>query len=152
MPNSIIPHPPTELETKETAELGERTAHPFPRPEAPAKQPPSERPKAHRPAAPVKRASASAGSGNQGEGDRASAHRYEDHLRTFVASGRVEPAARDAARAVDGPEAAELRAAEERGKAPAKPSLYARAKGVVDGVRGIIHDLRERRRQRRHDD
>lgn len=142
MANSIIPHPPNELETKDIAELGERTAHPFPHPESPAKQPPSERPqRKQRPATPV---SHTARTANQGEGDRASARAYDDHLQDFIATGGVEPAARDAARAVDGPEAAELRAAEDRGKAPARVSLLDRVSGVVRQVRAAIRERRAR--------
>ncbi len=38
---------------------------------------------------------------NQGEGDRASARRYDDHVRDFVAEGKVDPAAREARTYVD---------------------------------------------------
>ena len=41
---------------------------------------------------------------------------YNDHARGFVASGRVESAARDAQRAIDGSEAECLHDAEEAGK------------------------------------
>jgi hypothetical protein len=141
MPNSIIPHPPNELETKDIAELGERTAHPFPHPEPTDKQPPGERPQhRHRPAAPIKQA----GPANQGEGDRVSARVYEDHLHDFISTGQVERAARDAARAVDGPERDELHAAEERGKQPARLSLLDRVSGLVRHVRTAIRQRRAR--------
>src|SRR5690349_15330132 len=39
---------------------------------------------------------------NQGEGDRIAARTYERHLHEYVGSGKVEAAARDAERAVDG--------------------------------------------------
>jgi hypothetical protein len=42
---------------------------------------------------------------------------YNENARDFVASGRVEPAARDAERAVEGREAEALHEAEEAGKA-----------------------------------
>lgn len=59
---------------------------------------------------------------NQGEGDRRSARAYNEHVRDFIGDDRVDPAARAAAAAIDGPEDPELRAAEEAGKAPlAKP-------------------------------
>src|SRR5262245_701025 len=57
------------------------------------------------------------GKKNQGEGDRESDRRYREGARQFVDEGRVRPAARAARRAVDGPEAAELSAAEQAGKA-----------------------------------
>jgi hypothetical protein len=46
--------------------------------------------------------------GVQGEGDYISAKRFDDEERSFVESGRVEKKAREAAEALDGPEAAEL--------------------------------------------
>jgi hypothetical protein len=53
---------------------------------------------------------------NEGEGNQTAAKKYNDAQRSFAQSGKVEPAAKDAARAVDGPEGAELRKAEEAGK------------------------------------
>jgi|JI10StandDraft_1071094.scaffolds.fasta_scaffold32570_4 hypothetical protein len=53
---------------------------------------------------------------NQGEGNRTAARAYNADLRHFIDDGRVAPAARSAAAAVDGPEAAGLRAAEAAGK------------------------------------
>lgn len=63
---------------------------------------------------------------NQGEGDRRSARAYNEHVRDFIEDDRVEPAARSAAIAVEGPEGAQLREAEEAGKAPArtKPGIH----------------------------
>lgn len=55
---------------------------------------------------------------NQGEGDRRAARSYNEHVRDFIDDDRVEPAARSAASAIDGPEGPSLRAAEEAGKAP----------------------------------
>ena len=46
--------------------------------------------------------------GVQGEGDYISAKRFDDEERSFVKSGQVEKKAREAADALDGPEAAEL--------------------------------------------
>ena len=59
-------------------------------------------------------------SANQGEGDRRAARSYNEHVRDFIDDDRVEPAARAAAAAIDGPEGPGLRAAEEEGKAPMK--------------------------------
>jgi hypothetical protein len=53
---------------------------------------------------------------NEGEGNRTAAKQYNDAQKSFAESGKVDPAAKDAARAVDGPEGAELRKAEEVGK------------------------------------
>jgi hypothetical protein len=75
---------------------------------------------------------------NQGEGDKVSAHRYESHLRRFIKSGGVEPAARDAAAAVDSNERADLLEAERRGRAPASITLLDRALGVGRRVRRAV--------------
>lgn len=53
---------------------------------------------------------------NEGEGNRTAARQYNDAQKKFAESGKVEPAAKDAAKAVDGPEGSELRKAEEIGK------------------------------------
>ena len=55
----------------------------------------------------------------QGEGNYRAAQRHRESVEDFVASGRVEPAARDAA--PDSPaEEQELRDAEKAGQAPAR--------------------------------
>jgi hypothetical protein len=56
---------------------------------------------------------------NEGEGNHTAAKQYNDAQKNFAQSGKVEPAAKDAAQAVDGPEAAKLRKAEEIGKSHA---------------------------------
>jgi hypothetical protein len=56
------------------------------------------------------------GKKNQGEGDREADRRYREGARQFVDEGHVGPAATAARRAVDGPEGASLRAAEQAGK------------------------------------
>ena len=53
---------------------------------------------------------------NEGEGNQTAAKQYNDAQKRFAESGKVAPAAKDAARAVDGPEGAGLRKAEELGK------------------------------------
>jgi hypothetical protein len=85
---------------------------------------------------------------NQGEGDRRSARRYNDHLREFVVYGDAERAARDAAAAVEGPEAASLRAAEERGKAPARMSRRQRLEAFLRRARHAARDLYAELRER----
>jgi hypothetical protein len=53
---------------------------------------------------------------NEGEGNHTAAKQYNDAQKQFAESGKVGPAAKDAAKAVDGPEGNELRKAEEAGK------------------------------------
>lgn len=53
---------------------------------------------------------------NEGEGNQTAARQYNDAQKKFAESGKVDPAAKDAAKAVDGPEGGELRKAEEIGK------------------------------------
>jgi hypothetical protein len=53
---------------------------------------------------------------NEGEGNHTAAKQYNDAQKRFAESGKVEPAAKDAARAVDGPEGRDLRDAELLGK------------------------------------
>lgn len=57
---------------------------------------------------------------NEGEGNRTAARAYDRDQKAFAGSGKVEPAARDAERALDGPEAEGLKRAEQAGKARAK--------------------------------
>ncbi len=47
----------------------------------------------------------------QGEGDYVSARKYQKAQQEFAASGKVDAKAREAERALDGPEGAELEAA-----------------------------------------
>lgn len=56
----------------------------------------------------------------QGEGDYEAARVYDDATAKFAKSGKVEKAAQDAKKAVDGPERAELERAEAEGKSHAK--------------------------------
>ena len=68
---------------------------------------------------------------NEGEGSRSAARDYTKRTRAFVKTGRARKAARKAAAALDTPEAAQLRAAEIKGKSAARgedPKLY--KKGV----------------------
>jgi hypothetical protein len=53
---------------------------------------------------------------NEGEGNHTAAREYNKAQADFAKSGKVKPAAEDAAAAVDGPEGADLRKAEELGR------------------------------------
>ncbi len=53
---------------------------------------------------------------NEGEGSRSAARAYDEAAERFARSGKAGPAARDAARAVEGPEGEALRRAEQEGK------------------------------------
>ena len=53
---------------------------------------------------------------NEGEGNRTAAREYNKGVQDFVKTGQVKKKAREAADALDGPEATELRQAEEAGK------------------------------------
>jgi hypothetical protein len=56
---------------------------------------------------------------NQGEGDKISAEKYNKATTEFAKSGRVEAAAKDAKKALEGKERKELIAAEVDGKSHA---------------------------------
>lgn len=80
---------------------------------------------------------------NQGEGDRRSARHYDRHVRDFVEGGKVEPAARDAARFVDEQpeEAARAERAGKRGPGSVRTSideLIAKGQTVVDRMRPVV--------------
>jgi len=53
---------------------------------------------------------------NEGEGNRTAAREYNKASEAFAKSGKVDKAAHDAERAVEGAEGEELRRAEEAGK------------------------------------
>ena len=53
---------------------------------------------------------------NEGEGSRTAARAYNKGVQDFEKTGQVDEKAREAAKAVDGPEGEELRKAEEVGK------------------------------------
>jgi hypothetical protein len=85
---------------------------------------------------------------NQGEGDKDSARRYNEHAREFVAGGNVPRAADEARQAVEGPEAADLKAAEAKGKKPAHLSLFERLEALVGRVRTGLSRARQSRTHR----
>ncbi len=56
------------------------------------------------------------GQANEGEGNKTAAREYNEAQRRFVKSGQVDEKAREAERAMDGPERDELEKAEAVGK------------------------------------
>jgi len=58
---------------------------------------------------------------NEGEGSRTAAKQYNEATRKFVENGKVDKAAKDAERAIEGDEAEELKRAEDEGRAHAAP-------------------------------
>ena len=79
---------------------------------------------------------------NQGEGDRASARRYDDHVRDFVAEGKVDPAARQARDYVEHEpgDAAKAEAAAKRGP----KGRFASVDQIVAKGRSVFERLRAR--------
>lgn len=67
---------------------------------------------------------------NEGEGNWTAAREYDRDQKQFAEQGKVDKAARDAARAVDGPEGEALRQAEQAGKSHAKGEDPALKKGA----------------------
>jgi hypothetical protein len=57
---------------------------------------------------------------NEGEGNQTAARAYNDEQHKFAQSGKVQPAAKDAAKAIDSKEGPDLREAERLGKSHAK--------------------------------
>jgi hypothetical protein len=57
---------------------------------------------------------------NEGEGNRTAAKAYNKGVQDFVKSGRVDKAAKEAEKAVEGAEREELDAAEREGKSHAR--------------------------------
>lgn len=53
---------------------------------------------------------------NEGEGSYSATRRYDADVRDFVKSGKVDEAAQDAKRAIDGPDGPALSEAEKQGK------------------------------------
>lgn len=89
----------------------------------------------------------------QGEGDKLSARHYNRHLREFIAEGKVDEAAHDAAAYVerdpdDAMQAEERAKRGPRSKRVSVDELVAKGRSVVDRVRPLIeratHKLRTR--------
>lgn len=57
---------------------------------------------------------------NEGEGNRTAAKEYNKAQTAFAKSGKVQPAAERAKKAMDSKEASELKRAEEAGRRPAE--------------------------------
>lgn len=60
------------------------------------------------------------GQKNEGEGNRTAAAEYNKGAHRTAQSGKVERAARDAEKAIEGPEGADLKRAEEKGRLHSK--------------------------------
>ena len=86
---------------------------------------------------------------NQGEGNKVAARHYNRDVREFIADGKVDEAARDAADYVEAkPEEAERAEARAR-KGPAKTKvsvdeLVAKGRTVIDRVRPIVERVVDR--------
>jgi len=63
---------------------------------------------------------------NEGEGSRSAAEQYNEALQSFIESGRVGPAAREAAEAFAGKSTEELKHAEAVGRSHAKSNRQVR--------------------------
>lgn len=88
---------------------------------------------------------------NQGEGDRRSARAYGRHVREFVASGRVEPAARDADAYVEHHPGDAARAERKARRGPhtrvSLDELIAKGRTLVDRVESAVRRVRGRIRR-----
>jgi hypothetical protein len=90
---------------------------------------------------------------NQGEGDKISARHYNREVREFVADGKVEEAAREAAHYVETEptDAARAEKAARRGPSHSRVSvdeLVAKGRTVIDRVRPIVERVVDRVRSR----
>lgn len=88
---------------------------------------------------------------NQGEGDRTSARRYARHVREFVATGQVEPAARSADDYVERHPEAAARAEREARRGPrtrvSLDELIAKGRTLVDRVESAARRIADRIRR-----
>jgi hypothetical protein len=67
---------------------------------------------------------------NEGEGNRSADRQYREHVETHVKSGAPARAAEEAERAVEGPEAEELRRAEDKARSgPQRQDSGSRSRG-----------------------
>ena len=90
--------------------------------------------------------------GHQTEGDRIPGQRYHRRVREFVASGRVEPAARDAERYVERAPDDAARAEAEARHGPRSPrvsvdELVAKGHTVIDRMEALIRRIAGRFRR-----
>lgn len=93
---------------------------------------------------------------NQGEGDKVSARHYNRAAREFVADGKVDDAARDAARYVEAEPEDATRAEAAARKGPkgqtrvSVDELVAKGRTVVDRVRPMVERVVDRVRSKIH--
>jgi len=86
---------------------------------------------------------------NQGEGDKVSARHYNRDVREFVADGKVDEAARDAAVFVEREPEAAKRAEQKARRGPngsrvSVDDLVAKARNVVDRIKPALQSIRSR--------
>lgn len=86
---------------------------------------------------------------NQGEGDKVSARHYNREVREFIADGKVDDAARDAARFVEAEPREAERAERKARKGPSSSrvsieELVAKGRTVIDRVRPIVDRVVDR--------
>ena len=79
---------------------------------------------------------------NQGEGDRASGRRYDEHVREFVADGKVPDSARQARTFVEAHPDDAAKAEREAKRGPARPSIFDRLERVIERLRGRVRKAR----------
>jgi hypothetical protein len=75
---------------------------------------------------------------NQGEGDRASARRYDEHVREFVADGKVPDSAGEARRFVETHPEDAAKAERKAKRGPARTSIFDRLERVIERLRGRV--------------
>jgi hypothetical protein len=90
---------------------------------------------------------------NQGEGDKVSARHYNDELREFIAEGKVDEAAREAAHYIEAEPRDAERAEKKARKGPSSSKvsvdeLVAKGRTVIDRVRPIVNRVVDRVRSR----
>lgn len=90
---------------------------------------------------------------NQGEGDKVSARHYNSEVREFIADGKVDEAAREAAHYVEAEPRDAERAEKKARKGPSSSKvsvdeLVAKGRTVIDRVRPIVDRVVDRVRSR----
>ena len=90
---------------------------------------------------------------NQGEGDKVSARHYNSEVREFIADGKVDEAAREAAHYIEAEPRDAERAEKKARKGPTSSrvsvdELVAKGRTVIDRVRPIVDRVVDRVRSR----
>jgi len=90
---------------------------------------------------------------NQGEGDKASARHYNREVREFIADGKVDDAAREAAHYVEAEPSDAKRAERRASKGPGASKvsvdeIVAKGRTVIDKVRPLVASVVDRVRSR----